>query len=154
MATKWVFLVDAGITKHAAMQGKVVDWRALKELVARRGPVVLALLFAPAGLTHIFTAARRHGFQIVASPEARYDSDKLEDSVDIDLISLGNSLGIISDNDTGFVVVANDRHMTNVVSSLQLLGKEVIVIGTEIAGALRDVAGIDNIRTLPLSDHE
>ena len=156
MATKkWVLLVDAGLTKHAAMMGKVVDWQALKRLLAGRGPIVLPILFAPAGLTHIFTAARRQGFFIVAAPEARYDADKLEDSVDIDLIRLGEALGLISDPDIGFMVVSNDRHMTNLVASLQFLGKEVMIVGTEdIAGAMKEVAGVDSVLALPLSDRE
>lgn len=148
------FIDYDNISSAAIEEGKIIDFKKIKNEFLKIGLIEFAFICAPADRIHTLPASNGGvidlGFNILLCPRRRWDSDKIEDSVDIHIIQAGLKF-IDYDEITDVVIVSNDGHMIELVKEAQKQGKAVSVFSTaKISAALKRVVGSANVRPAPL----
>lgn len=152
---KIVAFVDYdNIASAAIEEGKIIDFKKLRNELLKIGKIDFAFICIPADRIYSLSIGNGGvidlGFNILLCPKKRVESDKLEDSVDIHIIQAGLKF-IDYEEITDVVIVSNDGHMIELVKQCQNYRKSVIVFGTaKISAALKRVVGPANIRPAPL----
>ncbi|MBI4692352.1 MAG: NYN domain-containing protein [Candidatus Terrybacteria bacterium] len=149
---KIIALIDfENISRHAVDQGKIIDFKKLHQLLSEFGEIVFAFVFIPDHYVYSLPDDLNNlGFEIILCQKMKDDSDKLEDTVDINIIQTGMKFCLF-DEITDIVMVGHDRHMTYLIKEAKNRKKVASVIGTEkISSILKQVVDIKNIYDLPL----
>lgn len=151
---KIVALIDfENISRHAVDKGKIVDFKKLHELLLDFGEIIFAFVFIPDHYLYSLPDNLNNlGFDIIICQTLKEESEKVEDSVDINIIQIGMKFTDLEEI-TDIVIVSHDKHMVHLVREAKNRNKEVSVVGTEkISYILRQVVDIKNIYSLPLKD--
>ena len=152
---KVVAFVDYdNIASAAIEEGKIIDFRKLRNELLKIGKIEFAFICIPADRVYNLPIGNGGvidlGFHILLCPKRSIESDKLEDSVDIHIIQSGLKF-IDYEEITDVVIVSNDRHMIELAKQAQNYGKKVSLFGTDkISSMLKRVVGQANVRPAPL----
>lgn len=149
---KSVTLIDyVNIARAAVEKGSIVDFEELHKLLLKFGEIIFAFVFVPDNYVYSLPDNLNNlGFEIVLCQKTKDDSDKLEDTVDINIIQAGMKFCLFNEI-TDIIVIGHDRHMTFLVKEAKNRKKTVRIIATEkISSILKKVVDMDNIHGLPL----
>lgn len=152
---KVIAFVDLeNITQTVVEKGKIIDFEKLSEFIRTFGEVVFADIYIPENyfdfIRSNFYNLNLLGFRIICCKKMADGSDKIEDTVDINMIKDGMKYLEIAPDITHIVIVGNDKHMAHLINEAKNRKKEVILIGTdEISSVLKKVVSMDKIKLLP-----
>lgn len=150
---KIVALIDyENVSRRAVELGKVVDFAKLHKELTEIGEIIFAIVYVPINYAYSLPADLNHlGFEIILCQKF-FKSDKLEDSVDINIIMDGMKFCQF-DEITDVVIVSQDRHMMHLASEAKNRKKNLAIFGNnQISKVLVNVVGIENIKPLPLKN--
>lgn len=152
---KVIAFVDLeNITQTVVEKGKIIDFEKLGEFIRTFGEIVFADIYLPENyfdfIRSDFYNLNLLGFRIICCKKMADGSDKIEDTVDINMIKDGMKYLEIAPDITHLVIVGHDKHMAHLINEAKNRNKEVIIIGTdEISSVLKKVVSIDKIKLLP-----
>ncbi|MFA4890382.1 MAG: NYN domain-containing protein [Candidatus Paceibacterota bacterium] len=149
---KIIALVDyKNVARNATEKGKIVDFKKLHELLLEFGEIFLAFVFIPDNyVCSLPNDLNNLGFEVIFCQKMTEGSDKLEDTVDINMIQIGTRFCYFSEI-TDIVIVGHDKHMAHLIKEAKNRKKKVSIIGTEkISNILRKIVDMENVYNLPL----
>lgn len=142
-----VALIDWENMENAAKDvNKTIDYKKLIKLLRGFGPLKLAMIFIPENqINKLPHNIELLGFRPIPCWRMKEGSEKIEDTVDINIIETGIEFCEFSEI-TDVIISSNDKHMVRLVPKIKNMGKTVHILGTlKISYVLRGILEKENI---------
>lgn len=132
---------------------QAVDFAKLRNQLLEIGEIIFSIVFLPPYCVNSAIKKRinNEGFKtVVCDKVSKRESDKIEDTVDIEIIEWGLKFIEECERITDIVVISNDAHMIELIKEAKNRGKTVHLFGTdEISACLRDL--VEHVEEVPVN---